>query len=181
MNALAVDIREDVAHAAQRLICAALLAALLFSLSIALAGAEKTTTWTDTRTQNQFVNDCRFVGATPKREATHVVSCTTSNGTKHTCDFNTKPANCTTTKPAANGSITSDHVNASAANGVNQTMVSSDSETAPVSDAAAAEGAVTEATTSENPAATTTADDSGSSIAASSEAGTFTEFEESDS
>jgi hypothetical protein len=101
MNAYAhaIEIRDDSNLAVNRYIGAALLAFLLFNLTIALAGADPVSTFKNNSTQNQWVSDCRFAGSTPHREATHVVSCTTNSGQKTTCDFNQKPANCTVTPP----------------------------------------------------------------------------------
>jgi hypothetical protein len=49
------------------------------------------------------------MGGTPKREGTHIVSCTLGSGSKTTCDFNKKPAECVNVQgggkaaPAAGG------------------------------------------------------------------------------
>ena len=106
-HAQALETRDDSNPPARHLIAVALSAFLLFILTVSIAGAQPYTFKND-QSQNAFVNDCRFIGATPHREATHVVSCTTPSGQKTTCDFNQKPANCTVTPPpktsaAANG------------------------------------------------------------------------------
>lgn len=82
-----------------RLAVAGLLAALLLGMMSSVVDARKVTT---TLGQQDFVNQCRNGGGTPKRIRTHVVQCTTADGTVVTCDFNTSPASCTIPfKPSA--------------------------------------------------------------------------------
>lgn len=90
---------------------AVLAALLLFNLATAIASADKVTNFKSNLTQNQFTGDCRLMGGTPKREDTHVVSCTLGSGSKTTCDFNKTPAECVNVQggakaaPAASGSV----------------------------------------------------------------------------
>jgi hypothetical protein len=93
----AIELRDDSHHAAKRLIGALLLAFLLLNAMFSLAGAKPVPPFEGT--QNDFTNECRIMGGTPKREATHIVSCTYPGGVKKTCDFNQKPASCTSTTP----------------------------------------------------------------------------------
>lgn len=84
-----------------------LMAAALFAL-IALGtmmGAADARTVSTTLGQNEFVNACRNGGGTPKRVGTHIVQCTTSDGTVVTCDFNTSPASCTIPFTQASGGV----------------------------------------------------------------------------
>jgi hypothetical protein len=75
-----------------RVAVAGLMAVLVLCLMSNVADARKVTT---TLGQNDFVGACRNGGGTPKRIRTHVVQCTTADGTVVTCDFNTSPATCT--------------------------------------------------------------------------------------
>lgn len=86
--------------AARRLIASTLLALLLLSATASLVRADTNNPFPGT--QNDFTNQCRALGGTPHREATHVVSCTWPNGGKQTCDFNQKPNSCTYTPPPKN-------------------------------------------------------------------------------
>lgn len=88
-----------------QLLIAVLAALLLFNLATTIASADKVTNFKSNLTQNQFTGDCRLMGGTPKREDTHVVSCTLGSGSKTTCDFNKKPAECVNVQaaPAAGG------------------------------------------------------------------------------
>ena len=116
MNARAhsIDLRDNPdLIAARRLLAAALLAFLLLNATLALARADSNNPFPGT--QNDFTNQCRSLGGTPHREATHVVSCTWPNGGKQTCDFNQKPNSCTYTpppknSPSPNGSVTTGNI-----------------------------------------------------------------------
>lgn len=94
----ALDLRDVSNSMMRRLFAGLFLAFLLLNATIALAGAEKIS-FKYKGSQNQWVSDCRFFGATPHREASRVVSCTTGSGQKTTCDFNQQPANCEVTPP----------------------------------------------------------------------------------
>jgi hypothetical protein len=91
---IALDPRSASAATARRFTITALFLVALFLATSAGVGAE------ERNLQNAFVSFCRQLGGTPKREATHVVTCSEPNGTTTTCDFNDKksPA-CTTTYP----------------------------------------------------------------------------------
>ena len=109
MNARAdaLAIRDNAHLTAQSIAVALLLAALWMMLSNVPASAETNSTL---HPQNQFVRDCRALGGTTKRQATHIVTCTFPDGAKWTCDFNQAPPACTykpASKPAAstNGTV----------------------------------------------------------------------------
>lgn len=82
----------SVRRMAARLLIAALTATLMLGAMADLASARTVTT---TLGQNDFTRACRDGGGTPKRIRSHVVQCTTADGTVVTCDFNTSPATCT--------------------------------------------------------------------------------------
>ena len=113
-RAQAIELRNDSgAFAMRRLVAAAMLAILLLNATFTLAHADSKNPFPGT--QNDFTNQCRSLGGSPHREATHVVSCTWPNGGKQTCDFNQKPNSCTytpppKTSPAPNGNVASGSV-----------------------------------------------------------------------
>jgi hypothetical protein len=76
---------------------AGLLLAGLILCRGAREGAAEPKKTTTAETQNEFVQGCRERGGTPKRERKRVVSCTNGNY-KRTCNFNKKPAECTTAR-----------------------------------------------------------------------------------
>jgi hypothetical protein len=88
---------------AMRFVAVALFALIALGTSLGAADARAVTT---TLGQNDFVNACRAGGGTPKRITTHVVQCTTSDGTVVTCDFDVSPAMCTIPfKPVGGGGV----------------------------------------------------------------------------
>jgi hypothetical protein len=78
----------------RRIFLATLFVYALLLATSPLVGAE------EKHPQNAFTSFCRELGGKPKREATHVVSCTEPGGTKTTCDFNDKKnPSCVTVSP----------------------------------------------------------------------------------
>jgi hypothetical protein len=80
--------------AVTRSVAAACIALLVLAGTVGSARAEYPTMGT----QHEFVQTCKKLGGTPKREGTRIVSCT-KGGTTETCNFNTNTCVTVLTQP----------------------------------------------------------------------------------